>query len=167
MVFKAGTIYCLTLYRKGLLPAPQVKTMDWSIKGLTRKVRCRKGGLTWGWRDLPNLVGVLRRRLATEKGWGWGCFPHPDVRRALAPLSLVLGTTVWEMCCVTLALSPTLFDPVFPQHRSQTRGPALEALKTLGESKPPLSLRAGWGCSPHKQRTRVVPFPSSQHSPVF
>lgn len=36
---------------------------------------------------------------------------------------------------MTLAQSLALSEPVFPQHRSQNRKPALDVLKTLGDSK--------------------------------
>lgn len=58
----------------------------------------------------PSKSGGGAKEAGDREGVGWGGgFPHPDARRALAPLSLVLGTTAWKMCRVTLALSPALF----------------------------------------------------------
>lgn len=58
----------------------------------------------------PSKSGGGAKEAGDREGVGWGGgFPHPDARGALAPLSLVLGTTAWKMCRVTLALSPALF----------------------------------------------------------
>lgn len=71
-----------------------------------------------------------------EHGWeAAGGFPHPDVRRAWAPSCLVPGTTV-QMCWVTLAQLLALSEPVLPQHKSENRRPAPDALKTLPNSQP-------------------------------
>lgn len=114
----------------------------------------------------PSKSGGGAKEKAGDRGrvgWGGG-FPHLDARRALAPLSLVLGTTVWKMCRVTLVLSPALFDPVFLSTDHKLGGRHWRPWRPLVIQSPPFpSGLAGAACLTSKEPGVSLSPPPNTH----